>query len=100
MIIAANKMDLPRSDENLKRLRKEFPHLTIVPCSAEAEITLRTAAKAGFIDYIPGSNDFTVRRDLNEVQKKALQLVNVVLAVMKNLNWVSSVWGRVSYLWS
>lgn len=75
MIIAANKMDLPRSEENLNKLRKEFPHLTIVPCSAEAEITLRVAAKAGFIEYIPGSNDFTIKKELNENQKKALELI-------------------------
>lgn len=75
MIIAANKMDLSRSEENIKRLRKEFPHLTIVPCSAEAETTLRVAAKAGFIDYVPGSNDFTIKKELTEKQKKALDLI-------------------------
>jgi hypothetical protein len=74
MIIAANKMDLPKSEENIKKMRKDFPHLTIVPCSAEAEIALRTAAKAGFIDYVPGK-DFTIKKDLNEKQRKALELI-------------------------
>jgi hypothetical protein len=74
MLIAANKIDLPRSEENLKKMKKEFPHLTIVPCSAEAEIALRTAAKAGFIDYIPGGS-FTIKKELNEKQKKALELI-------------------------
>jgi hypothetical protein len=74
MIIAANKMDLPKSEENIKKMRKDFPHLTIIPCSAEAEIALRTAAKAGFIDYVPGK-DFTIKKDLNEKQKKALELI-------------------------
>jgi ribosome-binding ATPase YchF (GTP1/OBG family) len=75
MIIAANKMDLPRSDENIKKMKKDFPHLTIVPCSAEAEIALRTAAKASFIDYIPGIKNFTIKKELNEKQKKALELI-------------------------
>ena len=75
MIIAANKMDLTKAEENIKKMRKDFPHLTIVPCSAEAEIALRTAAKAGFIDYIPGVKDFTIKKELNEKQKKALELI-------------------------
>jgi ribosome-binding ATPase YchF (GTP1/OBG family) len=75
MIIAANKMDLPKSEENINKMRKDFPHLTIIPCSAEAEIALRTAAKVGFIDYIPGSNNFTIKKELNEKQKKALELI-------------------------
>lgn len=75
MIVAANKMDLSKSEENLNRIRKEFPHLTIVPCSAEAEITLRTAAKAGFIEYIPGSSNFTIKKELNDKQKNALELI-------------------------
>lgn len=75
MVIAANKIDLPNSEENLKKMRRDFPHLTIIPCSAEAEIVLRTASKVGFIDYISGSNSFTIKKDLNEKQKKALELI-------------------------
>ena len=75
MIIAANKMDLSKSEENVKKLIKDFPHLTIVPCSAEAEIALRTAAKAGFIEYIPGKSNFTIKKELNENQTKALELI-------------------------
>jgi ribosome-binding ATPase len=77
MIIAANKMDMPTSAENIKKMREEFPHLTIVPCSAEAEIVLRTASKAGIIDYVPGSNGFTVKKELNEKQKKALDMIKL-----------------------
>jgi len=75
MLIAANKMDLPESEENLKKMRKDFSHLTIIPCSAEAEIALRTAAKASFIDYVSGSNSFTIKKELNEKQKRALELI-------------------------
>ena len=75
MIIAANKIDLSKSEENVKKLIKDFSHLTIVPCSAEAEIALRTAAKAGFIEYIPGNSNFTIKKELNEKQTKALELI-------------------------
>jgi hypothetical protein len=75
MLIAANKIDLPRSEENIKKMRKDFPHLTIIPCSAEAETALRTAAKVGFIEYIPGSKNFIIKKELNDKQKLALQLI-------------------------
>lgn len=77
ILIAANKIDLPSSEENIKKMRKDFPHLTIVPCSAEAEIALRTASKVGFIDYISGSKNFTIKKELNEKQMKALDLIKV-----------------------
>ena len=75
IIIAANKIDLPWADHNIEKMRKDFPHLTIIPCSAESEIALRTAAKAGYIDYIPGSKDFTTKKELTDKQDKALELI-------------------------
>ena len=45
----------------------------IVPCSADSELALREAAKAGLIDYIPGENDFKIKGELNEKQKQALE---------------------------
>jgi len=79
MLIAANKIDLPRAEENIKKMRKDFPHLTIIPCSAEAETALRTAAKVGFIEYIPGSKDFMIKKELNDKQKLALDLIKNIL---------------------
>ncbi len=75
ILIAANKIDLPRSEENIRKMKEEFPHLKIIPCSAEAEIALRTASKLGFIDYVSGSKDFTIKKELNEKQMKALELI-------------------------
>lgn len=76
LIIAANKIDLPQSKDNLDRLRKEFPDLFIVPCSAETELALREAARDSRIDYIPGETSFQVHKDkLSEEQKKALDFV-------------------------
>lgn len=78
IIIAANKCDLSTGWENYQKLKKEFPEYLVIPCSAEAEITLKGAAKAGFIDYIPGDKTFAVKTELNEGQKSALEIMKAV----------------------
>ncbi len=77
MIIAANKADLPQAEENIERLRKAFPDKIIVPVSAEAELALRRAAKAGLIEYLPGNNDFKIKdpSKLTSSQIKALEYI-------------------------
>lgn len=75
MLVAANKIDVLGAEENYKRLREEFPHLTIVPCSAESELALKEAAKHKMIDYVPGENDFNIIGELNEKQKNALEFI-------------------------
>ena len=49
----------------------------IIPCSAEAEIALREAAKKGLIKYVPGESGFEILKaeELNEQQKKALEFI-------------------------
>jgi hypothetical protein len=78
IIIAANKCDLSTGWDNYQRLKKEFPDYVVVPCSAEAEITLKGAAKALFIDYIPGDKEFKVKAQLNEQQKTAMDIMKAV----------------------
>lgn len=75
MIIAANKCDLGNAKENIQKMRDEFPELMIYPCSADSELSLRQAAKAGLIEYIPGEKDFTIKGDLSEKQKEALDKI-------------------------
>lgn len=77
MIIAANKADLPQAEENIKRLRETFPNKIIVPVSAEAELALRRAAKAGLIEYLPGDKDFKIKDQskLSSSQMKALEYI-------------------------
>ncbi|PIU21696.1 MAG: redox-regulated ATPase YchF [Candidatus Diapherotrites archaeon CG08_land_8_20_14_0_20_34_12] len=75
MLIACNKIDLPDSRENFERLKKQFPEHIFVACSAEAELALRKAAKEGLIEYIPGGNDFAIKKELPEKQKKALEFI-------------------------
>ena len=75
MVIAANKIDLSSGEANLKRLKEEFKDYTIVGCSAESELALKEAAKKELIEYIPGENDFEIKGELNDQQKKALEYI-------------------------
>jgi len=75
MILAANKIDISSGEENYKNILKKFPHLIVIPCSADSELALRQAAKAGLIEYIPGERDFKILKDLNEKQKGALNKI-------------------------
>ena len=58
IIIAANKIDRPRAEENYEKLKEEFPDTLIVPVSALAERVLKELDKKGIIKYIPGDDDF------------------------------------------
>jgi ribosome-binding ATPase YchF (GTP1/OBG family) len=75
MLVVANKMDLPTSQNNFERM-KESNHL-VVPCCAEAELALRRAAEKKLIDYRPGDCNFKISRpeSLTESQVKALETV-------------------------
>jgi len=77
MIIAANKCDLPAAAENLQRLQQKFLQYTLVPCSADSELALKEAAKAGLIAYVPGEKSFSIIQGgkLTERQKKALEFI-------------------------
>ena len=91
MIIAANKVDLPNGKENYEKLKKDFPELKIVACSADSELALREAArpkqelspasstnsqsKANLIKYVPGEKDFEIVGKVNEKQKQALEKI-------------------------
>jgi len=75
MIIAANKCDMENSKENIKKMQGQFPNYMIYPCSADSELALREASKHGLINYIPGSNDFEIIKELNSKQKEALDKI-------------------------
>lgn len=76
MIIAANKIDKKDAKENLQRLQEEFPKIYAIPCSADSELSLRQAAKAGMIKYLPGDKDFEIiEGKVNDKQKAALELI-------------------------
>lgn len=74
MIIAANKADLCASPDMTERISG-------VPCSAETELLLRKASKAGIVRYAPGDPDFEIISDgIPAPQKKALDLVQSVFS--------------------
>ena len=77
MIIACNKIDIKGAEENFERLKIEFPDSILVPCSAEAELALREAAKHELIKYIPDDSDFKILNEngLTEKQKNALNFI-------------------------
>ena len=79
MIIAANKIDTEKGKENFDKLIKEFPDLMIVPCSADSELALREATRAGLIEYIPGDTGFVIKGELSDKQNLALENIKKVL---------------------
>ncbi len=72
MVIAANK-----ADKAPKELIKSLQSLSeiVIPTSAAYELILRTAAKNGYIKYLPGDRDFKVLRELNEKQRRVLEKI-------------------------
>ena len=73
MIIAANKMDKKDAKKNLELLRKAYPDVRIIPCSADYELTLREAHNKEFISYLPGESNFEILKKLTDKQKNALE---------------------------
>ena len=78
ILIAANKADLCHDLGVLDELKKI--HSTVA-CSAETELLLRKAAKAGLIEYLPGEKTFKIKDgvNLNPQQQKALDLAQKVM---------------------
>ncbi len=76
IIIAANKADLCPDLGVIKKIAGP----PAIPCSAEAELLLRKASKAGIVSYAPGDGGFTAGGDISAPQKKALDLVRGVFS--------------------
>ena len=76
IIVAANKADAA-ADAQIERLVRKGKSrgYIVIPTSAAAELTLRKAAKAGYIDYIPGAQDFRIIRPMSPKQERALELI-------------------------
>jgi ribosome-binding ATPase len=79
-LIAANKCDKV-DPPKAASLSETLAPLPVVPTSAEAELTLRRAARAGLIDYSPGSTDFVVADParLSAAQRHALEEIHAIL---------------------
>lgn len=76
-IIVANKMDMPIAEKNFKGLQETFGEAFVVPVSADVELVLRRAEKAGLISYIPGEETFKIKDEskFTPKQKWALDYV-------------------------
>ncbi|AEA46447.1 redox-regulated ATPase YchF [Archaeoglobus veneficus] len=72
MVIAANKAD--KAPEQFMKKLLSLDEI-VIPTSAAFELTLRMAAKNGYIKYLPGDSDFEIIKALNEKQKKALEII-------------------------
>ncbi|OPY21430.1 MAG: translation-associated GTPase [Methanomethylovorans sp. PtaU1.Bin093] len=82
MIIAANKADIAPA-QNLEKLKAVGG--IVVPTSAAAELALRSASKAGAINYDLGDKDFSIiSQDLSPAQQKALESIRNFLHKMHN----------------
>jgi hypothetical protein len=77
-MICGNKVDADKG--NLERLSAKY---RILPACAEAELGLRNAAAAGLVHYLPGDPGFSVLKEMNEKQRKALDFIDK--NVMKKL---------------
>jgi len=79
MIIAANKCD-QAPEKNLAAL-KAIEGTIVIPTSAEYELALRKASKAGLLDYLPGAAKFAVKdpSKLNDAQRKALDKISLFM---------------------
>ena len=74
IFVAGNKADLA-PEGVLEHLHGVLPHF--IPCSAETELALRQAGKAGFIEYKSGSSSFELKdeQSMNDAQKKGLAVL-------------------------
>jgi ribosome-binding ATPase YchF (GTP1/OBG family) len=83
IVIVANKADVPEAEDNIKRLRKEFSDMIVVPTSAVSELILRRASKAGIIDYRPGDQEFNVKDPSKLDRRQRLVLDAIAERVLK-----------------
>ncbi len=74
-IVIANKADLPRARENIERMKEKYPR--VIATSAESELALMNATRAGLISYISGDSSFEILDEskLNANQIKALEYI-------------------------
>jgi ribosome-binding ATPase len=79
-LIAANKCDRA-TPEAAATLAEKLAPIPSVPTSAEAELTLRRAARAGLVEYAPGDPTFreTDPNRLSAGQQKALEGIRAIL---------------------
>jgi len=89
MLLAGNKTDICKDLNIADKIKGNLP---LILCSAESELLLRKASKAGLITYMPGDEKFTIKENntVSVPQQKALDLVNTVLSKINSTGIQSS----------
>jgi ribosome-binding ATPase YchF (GTP1/OBG family) len=83
ILIAANKADLCKDLTVVDKIKNDSD---VILCSAETELLLRKATKAGLVNYTPGDSTFTIQDGVkvSPQQQKALDLVSSVFSKIKS----------------
>jgi ribosome-binding ATPase YchF (GTP1/OBG family) len=83
-VIAANKIDvdIDLAKENIKKIKKVYEN--VIPISCLAEIFLKELEKQGKIDYVYGTDEVKIKNELNEKEKKAMEIIKQILDEFKN----------------
>jgi len=76
ILVVANKIDKEISKENFEKLKERYKG-ALIPCSSLAEYYLRKYEKERIIDYIPGSNDFSILQPEKLTPKELEALHNI-----------------------
>jgi ribosome-binding ATPase YchF (GTP1/OBG family) len=86
-IVIANKMDIATAEKYFEMLTDYYGRSLVAACSAEAELVLRRAEKAGLLQYTPGQEKFRIKEnaELTTKQRAALSYIeNRVMAKWMN----------------
>lgn len=75
IIIAFNKSD--KAPLDIINKAQSLSQYTIIPTSAESELALSNAAQKGLLEYVPGTNTFSIlqKDSISEKQQKALDYI-------------------------
>ena len=80
IVIAANKADLPSSNQNISKLKTL--NRSFFTCVSEAELLLKRALQKDVIFYLPGDPDFKIKNPYT-LSSKQLDALNKVSKVLK-----------------
>jgi ribosome-binding ATPase YchF (GTP1/OBG family) len=84
ILIAANKIDRPKSIEKFLEIQKKYPG-KIIPCSALAEYWLRKFDQDGLISYQPGEDHFQIVQNDKLKDGEIKSLKNIQEKILANL---------------
>lgn len=97
MLIAANKIDLSSSEQNIERLQETG--YIVIPCSAEAELILRRAANQGLISYRPGDSTFHFQQShkLTDQQRQVLTMIQTQILTRWGTTGIQTALNKAFY---